>query len=606
MTNKIKDKIAQKIDDTPKIEKEIRSFLGPILFKSLGFEKLTRLYREVRSDDSSKDNFIETMLRHMSVNVKVSDKSLEAIPKSGPCVVIANHPFGGIEGIVLVQLLKEIRPDIKVLANFILGKIPEMKDFFLCVDPFGTKDAKKKNVTPIRETLSWLKKDGLLAAFPSGEVSHFNFRNRQVTDPTWSKNIAGIIRRTNAYAVPIYFHGHNGIMFQLLGLIHPRLRTLMLGRELYNKMHCDIELEIGNPIAPSRLKKFSSDEDISSYLRLRTFILRYRANAPWVKNTERKKWTLDKKEPIIKKIKKSSILSEISNLKENNILVTNDKNTVYFATADIIPNTLEEIGRLREITFREVNEGTGKSLDLDSFDKSYIHLFSWNKQKEQIEGAYRLGQTDKIIKEQGLEGLYTHTLFHYSLKLMEQMGPSLEVGRSFVTKEAQKNFYSLFLLWKGICHYVYKNPKYKNLFGPVSISSEYDTISRHLIMSYFKKYNYIEELAKLVKPRNNPAHTTIQGIDPNILTTVVKDINDVSELISEIELKEKKVPILLKQYLKMGGKMLGFNLDPLFGDVLDGLILVDLTESEPKMLKKYFGKENAKSFLAYHNKTLKD
>jgi putative hemolysin len=377
----------------------------------------------------------------------------------------------------------------------------------------------------------------------------------------------------------------------------------MLGRELINKRDTDISVEIGKPISNERLKRFASDEDMLAFLRLRTFILRYRANAPWVKTPKKKAWSIPEREPIAEPGQVDKIADEIAALPENNLLIENETHSVYFASAQQIPIALDEIGRLRELTFREVNEGTGTARDLDRFDQTYVHLFSWNKEQQKIVGAYRLGHTDEILAREGLNGLYTHTLFRYPMELIEQLGPSLELGRSFVTKEAQRSYASLFLLWRGIGRYVVKHPQYRNLFGPVSISAEYDVISRQLIMSHLKEHNFLPELAKLIKPRNSPRLEILHGIEPDTISTVVTDINDVSDLIGEIESSEKAVPILLRQYLKMGGKMLGFNIDPHFGDVLDGLILVDLLETQPRMLRRYFSAEGARSFRAFHGHT---
>lgn len=601
------NKATQNAGEPPEsLENTVRKILGPVLFKCLGFERLGRLYRDAASRKSD-ESFCEAILRQMNVDVQVSPESLEAIPKTGPVVVIANHPFGGIEGLVLVQLLSEVRKDVKVLVNFILNHIPEIRDFFLCVDPFGNKDSVSKNVAPLRETLGWLKKGGVLAVFPAGTVSHIHVRQRQITDPVWSKSIAGIIRRTDACVIPIYFHGRNSILFQILGLLHPKLRTLMLGRELINKCNRGIALEIGSPISNKRLKEFSSDENMMAYLRLRTFILRYRANAPWVVagKKKRKQWAPVPKEPIAPPVEPELICSEIDSLPADQLLAETENISVFYASASQIPNALREIGRLREVTFREVNEGTGLSIDLDKYDQYYLHLFSWNKNEKCITGAYRLGQADKILKEHGISGLYTHSLFRYSPELLHQLGPSLEVGRSFVRAEEQKNFFSLFMLWKGIGHYVAKNPQYRNLFGPVSISEEYDVVSRQLIMSYLREHNFLPELAKHLRPRKSPRTKAIHGVEQKTLSTVVSDLNDVSQIISEIESQEKAVPVLLKQYLKMGGKLLGFNVDPHFGNVLDGLILVDLAETKPRVLKRYVG-DGTKSFLAYHGKTMED
>jgi len=277
------------------------------------------------------------------------------------------------------------------------------------------------------------------------------------------------------------------------------------------------------------------------------------------------------------------------------------------ATTDQIPHILLEIGRLREMTFRAVGEGTGKAVDIDRFDHSYTHLFIWNREKKEVVGAYRLGKTDEIIRQQGVRGLYTSTLFCYKPGFFEHLGPALEMGRSFIRPEYQKSFTPLLLLWKGIGRFVVENPQYKTLFGPVSISDEYQALSRQFLVSYLKMSRYRSDMASLVKPRK-PLHAKqLRGWDIDAAVRLLKDdVENISELISCVESDRKGVPILLKQYLKLGGEIAGFNVDPAFGNVIDGLIIVDLMKTEPRMLERYQGKEGARMFLAHHEALNRD
>ncbi|MCI0529211.1 MAG: GNAT family N-acetyltransferase, partial [Nitrospira sp.] len=285
-------------------------------------------------------------------------------------------------------------------------------------------------------------------------------------------------------------------------------------------------------------------------------------------------------------------------------LVENREYIVFQARASQIPHVLYEIGRLREITFRQVGEGTSKSMDLDRFDAHYIHLFVWNKEKNEVVGAYRLGQADEILGRFGKEGLYTHTLFEYKDELLEQISPALELGRSFIRVEYQKNYSPLLLLWKGIGQFISRNPQYKTLFGAVSISDNYHSMSQQLIVAFLKMHDYLPHLAKFVKARIPFRSEPIKGWEPNMTRMIVKDIEEISALISDIEADQKGIPILLKQYLKLGGKLLGFNIDPHFNNSLDGLILVNLTQTNPKVLEQYMGKDGAGAFLGYHQKRL--
>ena len=257
---------------------------------------------------------------------------------------------------------------------------------------------------------------------------------------------------------------------------------------------------------------------------------------------------------------------------------------VYLATAPQIPNILHEIGRLREISFQAIGEGTGRKIDLDRFDKHYLHLFLWDPERERIAGAYRMAPTDQVIAQYGTDGLYCSTLFEFQPAFHEHLTPSLELGRSFVIPDYQKSLAPLLALWKGIAAYVSHNPRYHRLFGPVSISHDYTPLSQEIIVNFLRENRRNDELRSLVRPR-----TPFLG-NPEI-PPLLDNIEQVSARVAEAEPDSKGIPILLKQYLKLNATLLEFNIDPAFSNCLDALILVDLHEAPPAVLSRYMGKE---------------
>lgn len=549
--------------------------------------------------------FSSKILEGMGIKLDVDERQLERIPSTGRLVVVANHPFGGIEGVILASLLQKVRPDVKIMANYMLEMIPELRDVFLFVNPFETKEAARQNLASMKATIGHLRDEGVLGVFPAGTVSHMSWGDRQIKDPEWKQNIAGIIRRTQAPVLPVYFCGHNGPLFQTAGLLHPRLRTALLPRQFANKREQQFSLRIGNPISAKRLEAFPDAGTLMQYLRQRTYLLH--SIAPDAKNVAISKSesqpvsSSNMQEPIIEPVAKKLLLNDITHFKEEQKLVENNEYDVYFAQHEQIPNVMREIGRLREVSFRATDEGTGKSLDLDSFDTYYLHLFVWHRENQDIVGAYRLGHTDKILDRTNRQGLYITTLFGIQPELLKEINPALEMGRSFITPKYQRSFAPLLMLWKGIGAYVVKHPRYKILFGPVSISNDYESKSRNLLVKFLQASNYLPELAQQVKPKMPFEPETADGWHPDEESGKLLNINDISEMISTIESDSKGVPILLKQYLKLGGKLLGFNVDPEFSNALDGLILVDLTQTPSQILTRYMGHEGAEAFLRYHS-----
>jgi putative hemolysin len=573
-------------------------YFRPALEKMFGLDQLNDIYhRSVAQNNPF--YFAQCVLNAMNVDYSISEQDLARIPVNGKIVVVANHPFGGIEGIIMGAILQSVRPDVKIMANYLLSAIPEMRDLFIFVDPFGGQSAARANLAGMKQTISWLKENQMLGVFPAGEVSHFKFGSRKISDPQWSDTIAKIIRKTESPVLPMFFKGSNRLAFQIAGLIHPRLRTALLPRELINKGGTAIEVRVGNSIPFSKLKKLDSDEALTEYLRHRTYMLE---NRPAGENKAKVvSLSCSNMEPIIEAVDSELLLQDVEGLPESQLLLESADTQVYHAASNQIPNMMREIGRLREITFRATDEGTGKAVDLDEFDEYYQHLFVWNKVKSELVGAYRLGRTDDIIKVYGKKGLYTTTLFNIKTSFFDQIDPALEMGRSFVRPEYQRSFSPLLMLWRGIGHYVAKYPKYKILFGPVSINKEYQSSSRQLMVTFLKIHNYLPELAAKVKARTPFRSHKIKGWEGKTSNRIISSIDEVSDVVSDLEWDDKGVPILLKQYLKMGGKLLGFNVDPNFSDVLDGLILVDVTKTDPKIMERYMPLEKLTEFHILHN-----
>ncbi|MCD8482550.1 MAG: lysophospholipid acyltransferase family protein [Verrucomicrobia bacterium] len=361
-----------------------------------------------------------------------------------------------------------------------------------------------------------------------------------------------------------------------------------------------VKLRIGNAISPTKLEKFAGNREVIDFLRLKTYILQNREVAEKVSfrfsRPRRKAEPLTIAEPIDKDL----LAREISQLRTEHLHAQHNEFSVYIASAKEIPLLLKEIGRLREKTFRAVGEGTNLARDLDKFDEHYLHLFMWNHEQREIAGAYRLGLTDDILNAQGASGLYTTTLFKYRPGVLERLNPAVELGRSFIVAEYQRKPLSLGLIWKGIGQFIVRNPRYRILFGPVSISKEYQALSKNMIVMYLKENTLDPELAHQVKARKPPRSKHLGGLDRHSFNTTVRDIEDVSALISEIEREERGVPVLLRQYLKLNATMLSFNVDPEFNDCIDGLVLVDLAKTNEKTLRRYMGDEGAERFYAYH------
>jgi putative hemolysin len=545
----------------------------------MGVTALERLRASLPHADSPAE-FAAAALTKLGVTIDHDVRDLAAIPRRGRVIFVANHPYGALDGMIAIALLGAVRPDLKVFANEDLCALRELAPLLLPIKVAGRTRA-RRNAQAMRRALRWLEGEGALLIFPAGEVAHFDARARCVTDPPWSRAAAMLARTSRSLIVPMHFAGNNGLPFQVAGFIHPLLRTLMLPGELRKRAGTRVPVRIGAPLPFERLRVFDTDEAMVAHLRVTTYLLARPARqaappAPAARRVH----------PLAFAGAPGDCAAEVARLAPERLLHAKGDDAVFCASAQEMPHLLDEIGRLREAAFRAVGEGTGQARDLDAYDDYYEHLVLWNHQREEVVGAYRIGRIDQIRKTVGRHGLYTASLFQYRDPFFQLLGPALELGRSFVRVEQQKNFAPLLLLWKGIGEYVARHPRYLRLLGPVSISNDYHDLSRQLLVEFLRSHCLDPLLSAFVRPavpvqRGRMVQTLAAEV------AMLGHLDALAELVEDIEPDRKGVPVLLRQYLKLGGRMLAFNVDPAFNDAIDCLLLVDLRQTDTRVLRKY-------------------
>ena len=517
------------------------------LFTSLtGLDALRTTYAAVQGTPA--EEFTQRVLTELAVETIVDPSDLQPIPGRGPLIVAANHPTGALDGLLLMNVLGRVRSDVRLLANHLLARIPELQSSCFFVDPFEGPKTAARSLAGLRAAHVWLRGGGALIMFPSGEVAHERDSSGVPIDRAWSATLGRLASATGAAIIPAFIDAANSRWFYTAGRLHPSLRTLLLPRELLRAKGRRVTVHVGRAI----------DAGPDTATRARCAVDRLsRPESP------------------------SAV--EISRLGVAAQLIDAGRFAVYCAAAHEIPATLHEIGRLRAITYGAAGEGTGAEIDLDGFDRDYLHLVVWDREESRVVGAYRLGTTDCIVPKRGVEGLYTRTLFEYGAELIDALAPALELGRSFVRAEYQRDYLPLLLLWRGIGRFIVKNPRYRYLFGPVSISATYSPASHGLITDFLERHHFDHALARLVRPRHlRPASL---GSRPSLSSATV----DADRLVAGIEADGKGLPVLIRQYLKLNARALAFSVDPAFGHVTDALMVVDLAAVTPAVLRRYLG-----------------
>lgn len=584
----------------------LSAIVNPPLAGLLGFRAINRLHQQT-ADQSGPREFCEAVLRRLSISVHVAASDVDKIPATGPLIVVANHPYGAVDALAVLCLLLSRRPDVKVMANYLLARIPAMRSLLVRVDPFGGEAARAANFGGMRESLRWLAGGGALVTFPSGTVAHLDIARRAVTEPPWSDHIARLARHGGAAILPVFVSGRNSALFQVAGLIHPVLRTALLGREVVNKRRHRFSLAVGHPIGADQLPAGLDDREVIELLRRRTYAMRHRAGLARRTGGQprRRGWLARRRagqEPVAEPIDTPALEADLAALSDDALLCRCGEYRVVLARSEQIPRILLELGRLREIAFRTVGEGIGRARDLDAFDAHYRHLFVWNDGRRELVGAYRLGLTDEIVARRGYAGLYTASLFRIAPEFFERIAPAIELGRSFVRPEYQRCLSPLMLLWKGIGQFIACQPRYRHLFGAVSISDRYSVAARQLLVDHLSQPFYRSPLAEWVQPMRPFDAAMAPDAELRALATSVGDIDQLDRIISDIEPDGKGVPILIRQYLRLGARTLAFSVDPTFNYCLDCFCCFDLLDTQLRTMERYMGRQQSRTFLAAHGR----
>ena len=547
-----------------------KTMLADFVMGIFDINKLNKLYDDLYD---AGDGFSTALLDSLNVEVITSKNSRKNIPDSGAAILIANHPTGTLDSVMIIDVLTKIRPDVKCMGDFPLNRIEPLEKYFIT-------DSKEK--TANSQSIEHLNNGGLLVIFPAGEVATWQKGMLKTEDKKWENSILKFIQKANVSVIPAWIEANNSFMFHLAGKIAPMLRKAMLPRELFKKKNKKIHIRIGSSIRPQTASELSLKE-YGNYLR---------ANVNYLQKEKKEKKKI-LKIPIEKKLQPvSSIINpvpaellckEIESIRSSSYILSIDSYELFFVAPNTAPNLLKEIGRLRELTFRNIGEGTMQEVDNDNYDTYYHQLFIWDSAACAIVGAYRMGLGDNILKQHGIQGFYTNSLFRMEEEMSSYLKKTIELGRSFVAEEYQRKALPLLMLWKGILHVLITNPEYEYLLGATSIAGKYTAASKLIIANYLKKYHCNEKLSAFIKPVNGIKE--IQTAFDLSLVENIESIELINKLIMDIEEQERAIPVLIRKYLQLNSRVLAFNVDHDFCDALDALMLLEVKEIPEDLIK---------------------
>ena len=565
--------------------------IGWSVLKVLRLSKCNTIYDKTKHLEGLE--FLNALLEDFEIKFEIPEEDLRRIPEDGAFITVSNHPLGGIDGILLLRLLAERRADFKIIGNFLVHRVAPLKSFVLPVNPFEDRKDLRSSVVGVKKSLIHLQNGNSLGIFPAGEVSTTK-EGKAIVDKPWEPGAIKIIQKAKVPVIPIYFHAKNSNSFYALAKLSNTLRTAKLPSELLSQKGRVIKVRIGKPIQVSEQEKYNNLCEFGEFIRKKTYMLA----KPFEEDSKGIfKNVLKFPKPIKEIVSQGDpekVKQEVDALREKGLrLFTSKTYEVYFSKSAHMPYTMYEIGRLREITFREVGEGTQEATDTDEFDSYYHHLFLWDTSTNQIVGAYRMGLGKLIYKEFGIKGFYIQTLFKFEPELYKMMENSIEMGRAFIVGEYQRRPMPLFLLWKGIIHVTLLYPEYKYLIGGVSISNKFSNFSKSLMIEFMKSHYYDPYVAQYIHPKQE-YKVKLEDADKDFIFDAAKaDLNKFDRFIDELEPGTLRIPVLIKKYLKQNARLVAFNVDPKFNNAIDGLLYIriqDIPESTVKPVMEEFQK----------------
>ena len=553
------------------------------VLKLLELDKINAI--QEKYPEQSGAGFSESILKEIGVSYEIPDGQLDRIPAEGGFITVSNHHFGSIDGLILNAAVGSRRPDFRILTTFLLTMIPGLRDSFIPVDNFATGGA--RSISGIRTALGHIAEGKPLGFFPAGEVATWQKgRNKTavsgkkvVEDIPWADNISKLIRKSGLPVVPIYFEGENSRWFHRWGRIHPRLRTVRLVHEMFNKPGSVIQVRIGQPIPASALEGMDVPT-LGRYLRSRCYSLQAQCLSKPVPAEE------PHLAPIAEPVPAEEVRSEIARLEDKKLFETGDYRMYLLSSSDS-PVLMKELYRLREITFRAIGEGTGLALDTDRYDDYYRQLIMWNVPNGEIAGAYRIGFCQEILtKHGGMSGIYSDSLYRYADKAEPLLAKCLELGRSFIVAKYQKEVVTLKLLLSGLAVVTLKCPEAEYFTGPVSISNEIPVFYKSLIVRFVERDYPFPDADRTVKP-SHPFVPDYLKVNPDDLLRSIppRDIDAFDRLIATLSDGKYRIPVLVRKYFNCGARLACFNVDPLFSNSLDGLIFLRHGDFPPVTLR---------------------
>lgn len=557
------------------------AYAAPILDRLLGIAAINRKYQDSGARGLAPLDFASEALRVLGVTPRVLPGDLAGrVPAQGPVLLVSNHPFGGVEALVLAFALRAIRSDVKFLANSALGVFSELRTALIPTNPLATS---QRNLRSIRLCQAHLDTGGLLVVFPAGRVSVYHREECRNADGEWNRLVGHLVQQTGSTVLPVFVPGRNSLLFRTVGRIWERARMALLARELLNRRGQTVEVRIGRPIAASDLRDFDV-EGIMQVARLMTYVLE--TDEPSPAASQRRALA-----PIAAPASRSALADEIASLPAEQRLVQFMNFSVCFAPAPQIPLMLGEIARERERVFRMHDEGSGASRDSDEFDHTYVHLFVWDHTTRTIVGAYRLGHTDELLARKDASGLYLAQMFSFERAFHNSGPPALELGRSFVVPEHQRSFHALYLLWRGIGRYLMAHPRYTRLYGTVSLSRQYsDSAIAALCDTLIEPSNRVRPRHPLTTKLHSEWHRHRQVAGPALTSRL-------PTLVRALDAEGKDVPVLVRHYQGLAARFHCVGVDPNFNDTPGLLLSVDMTRVPVKLARTFLG-DGADGYLA--------
>lgn len=579
--------------------------LNPVLQsaieKVVGIDQLNSMLADLGPPWPDAEELVENLFERLNIRWKLENPEVFERLDDRPKVFVANHPYGLPDAFALFQLLTRYRTNIRIFANKLLAATQLDEPRLLFVDPFGSVESRGQTRKSIAEAIRHLRSGGDLALFPGRICSHLKTSDWTISDSEWTDQIRRFVEVSGGELVPLYISGRNSMLFNLSGLVHPRIRTYMLLREFMRGGH-DFTFRVGEPVTAAQLQKVSRSMSAGNFARSMVYALKTGSpGLPDLPQLVQPELRTPEEEIAIARNPVAISGERVKRLLDGEELLLRQNGFSIYQVGTGASDALLDI--ICEVRFRAYASETSLSDPSqlrDKYDDFYQHLLLWDEAEQTVAGVYRYVLPDLAKRPPTADNLVTSSIFNLSPDFEKLLPKAMELGRAAILPEYQRGFSPLMLLWRGFLEIPNRDKRIQYLFGPVTMGKKFNPVSRELVRRFIMSNCRDDAMEGFVKPKTALRFDIPREVEIEKLERGCENFSQLGNIINGLEGGKRTFPVLFRHYANNGCKFIGFGEWPELDHATAGLTILDFNKATEcrSMIQRYFGKDGALEFYA--------